>query len=131
MRELFKTYDWLKGLSPDINGQIDDYELQTNFLMVVVSVLNGGRLWADFARYYASRVMPLIYKIKYDTVFQSQLAALFNVKKEEVRSTVLKAFKHIEEEWTGGGAYWWMSINENDLYTREELEAKEKGNKEA
>lgn len=126
MRELFKSYNWLCVLAPELDGTTDDFELQTNFLMVVHSVLNEGRLWADFARFYSSRVMPLVYKIKYDVSFQSQLASLLNVKKEEVRNTVLEAFRHIKNEWKGGGGYWWESIHENDLFTREELEAAEK-----
>lgn len=129
MRELFKSYDWLVNLVPELEDKTDDFEIQTNFLRVILSVLNKGRLWADFARFYASRIMPLVHKIKYDLPFQSQLSILLGVEKEEVRKTVNQVFEKIESDWTGGGRFWWQSIDLEDLYTKEELEEKEKQSK--
>jgi hypothetical protein len=122
MRELFKTYDWLTTLSPNLENKTDDFELQTNFLLVILSVRNEGRLWADFARFYGSRIMPLVHKIKYDSIFQTQISELYEVKKELVKKAVLEAFRKIEQDWTGGTRFWWESIGIKDFYTSEELE---------
>lgn len=122
LREVLKSYQWLTDLVPRLEGKIEDFQLQLNFILVILSVLNDGRLWAEFGRFDPSRIMPLIQKLKYNISFSEQLANLWGVDKGKAREAAIKAFKEVTEQWRTGGRHWWESINVEDFLTEEELE---------
>jgi hypothetical protein len=126
IRSLLESYDWLPELSPKIEGKVIDHQHQINFILGMLARNRNDRFWPDFGRFYSSRIMPLVNKIKYDKDFQKQLASLFNVKPEEIRQVVIKNFEKIRDEEFGGG-YFWQSIGVQALFTQEELEAVKNG----
>jgi len=116
--KVLKSFSWLTELAPKIEGPITNLQLQVNFLLVMLTYGYGNRLWPDFGRYYAIRIIPLIQKIKYDVNFRKQIADIFEVKEEEIRNLLMKCL--IEAQQIGLGGYHWSSIRASDLLTEEE-----------
>lgn len=85
IREYLKSQDWLFEFAPKAEGKIENYQLQANFLLVILTEHIGEQLWPDFARFYPERIMPLVKKILYNSNIRQQLAKIMNVKEDEVR----------------------------------------------
>ena len=79
LRQFLSSVSWLPALAPKLEGQVIDFQLQTNLLLVLLTIHNGESLWSDLARFYAQRVLPLVNKIKYKPEFRKQVANLFNI----------------------------------------------------
>jgi len=124
IRETLKSYSWLSELVPRVEGKIHDIQLQTNFLLVMLTERKGDQLWHDFGRWDAYRVMPLVKKIKYDADFRKQLAAFLGVEETEIRTIIMGLFKKVRERGMGSHC-WWSSIEVRDLLTEEERKAQE------
>lgn len=121
IREMLKSYEWLSELAPRIEGKTDDYQLQMNFLLVMLLMKNDVMLYADFGRYYGNRLKPLINKIKYDKDFRIKLSRLFDLKEEEIRPLLIKQMEKVERSGVGNG-FFWMSVDTEDFMTPEEME---------
>lgn len=121
IRSLLESYVWLPELSPRLENKVIDHQLQINFIIAMLIQSQNERFWPDFGRFYASRIKPLIDKIKYDEGFQKQLALLFGVKVEEIRQVIITNFKKIKQDEFGGG-FFWESIGLQALLTKAEIE---------
>ncbi|MEK7518148.1 MAG: caspase family protein [Patescibacteria group bacterium] len=121
VRSLLQTYTWLPELSPRLEDKVVNYQLQINFIISILIQSRNERFWPDFGRFYASRIRPLVDKIKYDQDFQKQLASLFEVNAEKIRQVIITNFSKIKQEEFGGG-FFWESITHQALLTKEELE---------
>ncbi|MFA5124284.1 MAG: caspase family protein [Patescibacteria group bacterium] len=118
IREYLKNQDWLIELVPKMDGKIENFQFQANFLLVVLSEHNGEPLWADFGRYYGERIMPFVKKILFDKNIRIQLAGLMNLQETEVRLKLIEYITTIQKR--GLNNYWWESINPAHLMTDEE-----------
>lgn len=120
IREVLESYPWLTELVPKLDGKIKDFQLQVNFLLVMLTNHYGDILWHDFGRFYRYRIMPLIQKIKYDDDFRKQVATLFSEEENNIRPLLMKYLRGIKQE--GVRPYIWNSIKLQDLLTEEEIE---------
>jgi len=118
IREVLKSFSWLTELAPKIKNRIDDFQLQVNFLLVMLTQKYGDGLWADFARWYAQRVIPLVNKIKYNVGFRQQLAQMFETKEGEIKRLFMDYLNIVRKR--GLDNYWWESITADDFLTEEE-----------
>lgn len=125
IREVLKTYSWISALTPKIEGKIEDYQLQVNFLLVMKLYQEGEQLYPDFGRFYSNRVKPLANKITYDETFQKQLALWFGMDIEKARQFVINTLGAVIKTGLGGG-YFWMSIEPKELLTEEEIKQQAK-----
>ena len=124
IRSLLETYGWLPELSPRLEGNITDYQLQTNFIIAMLAKTHNNRFWPDYGRFYASRIKTLIDKIKYDQKFQGQLASLFGSKPDGIRQEIYKNLSETQRDEFGGG-FSWDSIRPQSLLTKAEIEKME------
>lgn len=132
IREVLKSYQWIKELAPKTEDKTDDFQLQANFLLTFLAKKNNRSIWADFGRWYPNRIMPLVQKIKYDDEMRAKIASLFDVENTEIRDVISELFSKVGREEFGGGGMFWESIEPEDLLTNEEKEKlrqeKEKSN---
>lgn len=84
IREILGSFSWMPELVPKLEGKVDDLQIQVNFLLVMLTRHYSLSLWPDFGRFYRSRTMPLINKIKYDNEFKKQLGEMFEEEPEEI-----------------------------------------------
>ena len=119
IREVLKSFEWLPELVPSIEGKVEDLQHQTNLLLSVWMSLKGNRMWPDFARFYARRVMPFVKKIKHDESFRKKIAVLVDIKEAEVRNGFMEKVGEYRKRGLGGD-YWWDSIGPDAFLTEEE-----------
>ena len=122
IREVLKSYQWLKELAPKVEDKTDDFQLQTNFLLTLLAKRHSRSIWADFGRWYPARVLPLIQKLKYDREMRVKLSALFDVKETEIRDKISELFSKVGREEFGGSGMFWDSVEPEDFLTIEEKE---------
>jgi hypothetical protein len=122
VREVLKSYKWIKELAPKAENKTDDLQLQVNFLLTILAKKYNRSIWADFGRWYSHRIMPLIQKLKYDEEMRTKIASLFDVKDTEIRDLISQLFSKVGREEFGGGGMFWESIEPEDLLTIEEKE---------
>jgi len=125
VRSLLETYAWLPELSPRLEEKIIDHHLQVNFIIAILTQSQNERFWPDFGRFYASRINPLINKVKYDQDFQKQLSLIFGCKEDDIRQVIITNFQKIKREEFGGG-FFWESISAQALLTKKEIEEAQK-----
>ena len=126
IRKILQACGWLVELAPKLDDEVDDYQRQVNFLLVMLTVHNKDYLWPDFARWDSLRVMPLVNRIKYNPKLKKQLAEMFGTKEEETRFLFRKYLAEVAKR--GLDRYWWNSVGPDDLLTEEERRAEaEKG----
>lgn len=126
IRKVLKNSSWLSELAPKLSIKINDFQLQANFLLVMLTEKFGDRLWADFARWPALRIIPLVNKIKYDLNFRQQIAKMFEVKENEVKGLFMNYITKIMKK--GIDNYWWESITPDDFLTAEERKIRQQEN---
>jgi len=119
VRDIMKQLNWLSAIAPKIEGKVDDYQLQANFLLTMIMKLQEEHMWPDFGRFYSERIFPLIQMIKYDTDFKKQIADLLGTKQEIVIETIRKIITDLRNKGLDG-TYFWQSIRPDDLLTQEE-----------
>jgi hypothetical protein len=117
-RQVISNLHWLSAIAPKVEGQVMEYQLQVNLLLVLLTIHNGGYLWPDFARMYPQRVRPLVNKIKYDTEFRLQVADLFSIKQESIGTTFKDYLIQVAKR--GLDKYFWNSISSDDFLTEDE-----------
>lgn len=118
IRGVLKSFSWLSELAPKIKNRIFDFQLQINFLLVMLTEKQDDRLWPDFARWDAQRIIPLANKIKYEIGFRQQLALMFEVEEVEISKLFMNYLDAVKKR--GLDNYWWESIVASDFLTKEE-----------
>lgn len=71
-----------------------------------------GSIWADFGRFHAYRVLPLLDRVHNDKTFASGLASVFEEKSEVWRQKLNGRLEHIRENHFRGAPYFWDSVRE-------------------
>jgi hypothetical protein len=122
VRKALSSMDWLKRVHPRLD--VEDFETlfaQANFLLVVLRLQNNYHAWPDFGRFYSSRLMPFVEKIKYDDAFSKAFAEFLGVGQKDLRR---KLKEHVETAKKNGlGSYWWDSIRGNEFLKTGESES--------
>ncbi len=113
IRKILGSFSWMAELAPKLEGKMDNLQIQVNFLLVMLTRHYGDHLWPDFGRWYKSRTMPLINKIKYDNEFREQLGEMFQEKPEEISELFRKYLMEAKKKGFGRGL--WNSIEISDL----------------
>jgi len=119
IREFLKSLLWLGELVPRLDGNLDDFQIQANYLLVALTNHYDRPLWPDFGRWYASRVLPFISQIKYNDSVRKQLAVMFGVKEVDLRNHLIDLLNASKRNGLGNG-YFWESIEAEDFWTEEE-----------
>lgn len=117
--------DWVKKVHPRLDSS--DFEslmLQANFVLVLVHVHSGFRAWPDFARFYGTRILPLVERIKYDSSYEKAFADLLGIEQKDVRKKLIEHVQQLRRDGLGG-EYWWNSIEADDFLTKKEIDARE------
>lgn len=125
-RDVLNKFSWLEELTPAVHGQVDYYELQANLLFCLYAAHKElqFKVWPDFSRFYADKVMEFVNRIVYDATYQAALAPLFDCKASEVREKLRGYMEVIVEKKRGEG--YWDSVTQFDFLTREEQLAEER-----
>ncbi|MCH7519188.1 MAG: caspase family protein [Candidatus Dadabacteria bacterium] len=118
IREFLKKQEWLFEFSPRIKGNTLEFQLQANLLIVILTRNVGQKLWPDYARFYAQRVLPFFKKIKYDSDTQTKLGELMEIGSTDVRTKIFDIL--VEVEKTDLDKYHWVSLKSKDLMTTSE-----------
>jgi hypothetical protein len=121
IRQALNNMSWISAIAPKVEGQVTEYQLQANLLLVLLFNHNGQYLWPDFARWYPQRVRSLVNKTKYNTEFRLQMADLFDIKQETIGATFSKYLNKAAER--GLDRYIWHSIDPDEFFTDEEKKA--------
>lgn len=131
IRQGLKTMDWLKKIHPRLNIEdTDDLQLRANLVLVLTRVHYGSRAYADFGRFYSTRVLPIIERIKYDSEFSRSFADLLGVDPKDLRTQLMKHIGDIAKAGMGSG-FWYNSIEPNDFLTKKELNEREEAQRKA
>ena len=102
--------NWITYLCPQIEGKKMEYRLQMNLLLGAFCYSHGIDLFADYGRFYGSRIMPLVARIRDDIIFRSEVAGF--LEREESQSIdFLK--EYLEKADYRGSGLWWHSIRPN------------------
>lgn len=120
VREFLRKQNWLSELVPLLLGKTDEYQLQANFLLSMLSAHVSVRFWPDFARYDALRIMPFVRTLIYNQTVRGEVANLIGISENEVLPKFRSYISKMETQ--GLGKYWWNSISQEDLMTKEERE---------
>ncbi|MFA7708297.1 MAG: caspase family protein, partial [Candidatus Pacearchaeota archaeon] len=130
IRKSLNGMGWLKKIHPRLNVEnMDDLQIQANFIIVILRKKTGYHSWPDFGRFYSSRVYPIIEKIKYDESFEKSFADLLAIEPKDLKPELNKIIDKLYSDGLGSG-YWWNSISGEDFLTTKELQAiKERENK--
>jgi len=123
VREVLKSYNWMPELLPRLKDDPTNYQLQVNLLLSMLLSKYGIRLWPDFGRFYSSRVKSIAVKVKYDSEFRRQLAALFEEKPDQIRQVLIDNMTKVRNEGLGGAGFFWESIGPQAFLTEEEIKA--------
>lgn len=105
VRAILKQLTWLPSVAPKIEGKVEDYQLQVNFLLTILMDIQQQHMWPDFGRFYAARVFPIIQWIKYDADFSKQVAELLEVKQDQVRATIQKSLSDVRKRGLDGSFF--------------------------
>jgi len=118
VREYLKSQEWLFDLAPSLEGATDDYQLQANFLLSMLTEHSQDHLWPDYARFYGERIIPFAKKLIYDRETREQIGKMMGLKENEV----LPKFRQYmqQQQKRGLDRYWWESIREDYFLTEEE-----------
>lgn len=131
MRQGLKTMDWLKKIHPRLDVEdTDNLQLRANFVLVLTRVHYGSRAYADFGRFYSTRVLPIVERIKYDTEFAKSFANLLNLEPKDLRTKLMQHIGEIIKAGIGSG-FWYNSIEPDDFLTRRELNEREEARRKA
>lgn len=125
VRELLQSYTWIPELAPRAEGRVLDLQLQVNFLLSLLLVHHGDRLWTDFGRFYGHQLRkPLLQKLLYDEQFVGGVAELFALKPSDLLPRLRELLDYIRREWSRGSGYHWDSIDPEDLMRPEDRRPK-------
>lgn len=120
IREILLSFKWLPELVPSIDEKAEDFQHQACLLLSVCMKSEGYNMWPDFARFYASRVLPFVKKIKYNNDFRKKIGLILEKKENEVIKVFVDGLAQFQ---TGGlSSYWWESVTSEDFLTKEERE---------
>ncbi len=120
IREFIKHQEWLIEFAPALEGKTDEFQLQANFLLVMLTFHIGDGLYADFGRHYWHRIVPFTRKIVHDKSTREQIAKIMNVKEDEVRKKFIAYLVEVKKRGLEG--HLWSSINPTHLMTEQEKE---------
>lgn len=121
VRQVFKEMEWITEVHPRITlDDIEDLQIQANFVLSVTRHKFGQHGWPDFGRFYGTRILPMIEKLKYDPTFASSFAQLLSVKDNDLRNELIVIIDKMNSNGLGAG-YWWNSIDGDDLMTKKEV----------
>lgn len=120
IREFLKSFSWLEEIAPRLDNNLDDFQIQANYLLVTLTNHYKRPFWPDFGRWYGARIMPFIRQIKYDDYVSKQIATMFGVKEVDLRKHLIEILNQDTRNNLGGG-YFWHSIDGSDFLTEEEL----------
>jgi len=120
VREFLKNQDWLLAFAPSLEDKTDDYQLQANFLLTMLTEHSGNNLWPDYGRYYAQRITPFTRKLTYNKDIREKIGKMIGVKENEVCPLFQKYNENAEKRGLDG--IWWTSITKAHLMTKEERE---------
>jgi hypothetical protein len=121
LREYLKHQEWLIELVPSLEGKTDDYQMQANFLLSMLTEHVGDHLWPDYARFYPQRVWPLARKLVFDKKTREQVGTLIGLKESEVLPKLRQYMS--QQRQRGLDNYFWSSITGTDLMTEQEKKA--------
>ena len=112
-----KGIDWLEDFCPKLNmdGDLTDYFCRANFLLVMLLIKHGERIYGLFGRYYAERIMPVVNKINFDDDFRRQVAAFLGEKPEEVFEFIKKQTSEMRASDGFRGGFDWESVSERSF----------------
>jgi hypothetical protein len=96
--------NWLTSLCPEAEGKEMEYRLYVNFLLGAYCYSHNIRIFADYGRFYGSRIMPLIARIRDDLSFRRRVGG-FLLKEESQVVDFLKEYVG-GAVYQGGGFYW-------------------------
>lgn len=130
IRKSLANMEWLKSIHPRMDVEdMNDLQLQANFILVMIRFHHKYHSWPDFGRFYSTRTLPIIEHIKYDTEFIEAFAKLFNLEIKDLRPKLMEHIEALRSRGLGSG-YFWSSIDGNDLLTYQEIQDREKARKE-
>jgi hypothetical protein len=111
IRDFVLKNSWLTALCPELVGKATDYQLQANFLLGAFYYSKGRPLFADYGRFYGSRIMPLIARIRDDSAFRRRIGSLLGRNENEV----IEFFKEYVSAASGKlySGFFWNSITPN------------------
>jgi hypothetical protein len=98
---------WLTILCPQIEGKKMEYRLQVNFLLGAFCYSHGIKLFADYGRFYGTRIMPLVARIRDDSIFAAKVANFLGKEEGQLIDFLKEYLK--EADYKGAGL-WWHSI---------------------
>jgi hypothetical protein len=129
IRQGLKTMDWLKKIHPRLNIEdTDDLQIRANLVLVLTRVRYGRRAYADFGRFYSTRVLPIVERIKYDTEFSNSFSNLLGVEPKDLRNKLMQNIGDIAKAGMGSG-FWYNSIEPGDFLTKKELNEREENSR--
>jgi len=99
--------NWLISLCPEVEGKKIEYRLYVNFLLGAYCYSHNIKLFPDYGRFYGSRIMPLIARIRDDLTFRHSIGG-FLWKEESQVVDFLK--EYIGNAVYQGSEFWWHSI---------------------
>jgi hypothetical protein len=113
VQEYLANQEWLSEFAPKVEKNTFNFQLQANLLLVVLSAHKGVRLWPEFARCFAERVMPFVKKIRFDGDVREKIAELMDIKETEVKQKFIEYFDMAEKR--GLDKYRWTSVRSNSF----------------
>lgn len=99
--------NWLTALCPEVKGKGIEYRLYVNFLLGAYCYSHNIKIFADYGRFYGSRIMPLIARIRDDLTFRRRVGS-FLLKEESQVIDFLK--EYIGDAVYQGAGFYWHSI---------------------
>ena len=99
--------NWLRSLCPELQGKTTEYRLYVNFLLGAYCYSYSIRLFPDYGRFYGSRIMPLIARIRDDLTFRRRVGSFLGREEGQVVD-FLKGY--IDKAVYQGSGFWWHSV---------------------
>jgi len=102
--------NWLTSLCPEVEGKRIEYRLYVNFLLGAYCYSHNTELFADYGRFYGSRIMPLIARIRDDLTFRRRVGSFLGKEENQVVNFLKE---YIDKAVYQGSGFWWNSIGPN------------------
>lgn len=122
IRDFLGSLKWLPALAPKLDEKVDDFQLQANLLLVLLTNHMApnhwiSTLWPDFATKPPKCIRPLVSKVKYNTSFRKQIEDLFESKPDDLGFLLTKCLRKARQEFNSP---WWDSIELDEFLTDNE-----------